>query len=222
MRILGLILGFIFLSASYVFGQQTREVFGKNRLQYLDFDWKYYSSVNFDVYYYGKGAKTARKATEYLEEEFERITDIVGYSPYFKAKIFIYNSVAEMQQSNVGVNSSSHRVGGQTDFIKTYVEVANPGSTVGLKEELVLGLSELILNDMLFGGSLSDMWQNTYLMSLPDWFVKGAINYLAKGWDVEMDDRVRDLMSSGSVKKLSKLGSEEGVFAGQSMWNFLV
>jgi len=221
-RIFVLILSFIFLSASYVFGQQTREVFGKNRLQYLNFDWKYYSSVNFDVYYYGKGAKTARKATEYLEEEFERITDIVGYSPYFKAKIFIYNSVAEMQQSNVGVNSSSHRVGGQTDFIKTYVEVANPGSTVGLKEELVLGLSELILNDMLFGGSLSDMWQNTYLMSLPDWFVKGAITYLAKGWDVEMDDRVRDLMSSGSVKKLNKLTSEEGVFAGQSMWNFLV
>ncbi|MCF6360354.1 MAG: translocation protein TolB [Cyclobacteriaceae bacterium] len=202
--------------------QQTREVFGKNRLQYIDFDWKYYSSVNFDVYYYGKGAKTARKATEHLEEEFERITDIVGYSPYFKAKIFIYNSITEMQQSNVGVNTSSHRVGGQTDFVKTYVEIANPGSTLGLKQELVLGLSELILTDMLFGGSLSDMWQNTYLMSLPDWFVKGAIAYLAKGWDVEMDDRIRDLMSSGSVNKLNKLGPKEGVFAGQSMWNFLV
>ena len=205
-----------------MFAQQTREVFGKNRLQYLEFDWKFYSSVNFDVYYYGKGGKSARKATEYLEEEFERITDIVGYSPYFKAKIFIYNSVAEMQQSNVGVNTSSHRVGGQTDFVKTYVEIANPGSTVGLKQELVIGLSELILNDMLFGGSLSDMWQNTYLMSLPDWFVQGAITFLAKGWDVEMDDRIRDLMSSGAVNKLNKLGHKEAVFAGQSMWNFLV
>ncbi len=212
----------IVLPTVFAFGQQTREVFGKNRLQYLDFDWKYYSSVNFDVYYYGKGGKSARKATEYLEEEFERITDIVGYSPYFKAKIFIYNSIAEMQQSNVGVNSASHRIGGQTDFINTYVEIANPGTMIGLKEELGMGLSELILNDMLFGGSLSDMWQNTYLMSLPDWFVNGAITYLAKGWDVEMDDRVRDLMSSGAVNKLNKLGYKEAVFAGQSMWNFLV
>ncbi len=222
MRIFAIILGFVLLSTNYLFGQQTREVFGKNRLQYIEFDWKYYSSVNFDVYYYGKGAKSARKATEYLEEEFERITDIVGYSPYFKAKIFIYNSVAEMQQSNVGINNSSHRVGGQTDFVKTYVEVANPGSTIGLKQELVLGLSELILSDMLFGGSLSDMWQNTYLMSLPDWFVKGATAYLAKGWDVEMDDVIRDLMSSGGVSKLNKLSKEQSVFAGQSMWNFLV
>ncbi len=212
----------MFFATTFVVAQQTREVFGKNRMQYLDFDWKYYSSVNFDVYYYGKGGKTARKATEYLEEEFERITDIVGYSPYFKAKIFIYNSVAEMQQSNTGVNKASHRVGGQTDFVKTYVEVANPGSIIGLKEELVMGLSELILKDMLFGGSLSDMWQNTYLMSLPDWFVKGAIAYLAKGWDVDMDDRVRDLMSNGTVNKLNKLSSKEAVFAGQSMWNFLV
>ncbi len=216
-----IVLGVV-LSSTFAFSQQTREVFGKNRLQYIEFDWKYYSSVNFDVYYYGKGAKSARKATEYLEEEFERITDIVGYSPYFKAKIFIYNSVAEMQQSNVGVNSSSHRVGGQTDFVKSYVEIANPGSTVELKDELVLGLSELILNDMLFGGSLTDMWQNTYLMSLPDWFVNGAITYLAKGWDVEMDDRVRDLMNSDAISNLNKLSAKEAVFAGQSMWNFLV
>jgi len=221
-RFFSLIIGLVFFATTFVAAQQTREVFGKNRMQYLDFNWKYYSSVNFDVYYYGKGNKTARKATEYLEEEFERITDIVGYSPYFKAKIFIYNSVAEMQQSNVGVNRASHRVGGQTDFVKTYVEVANPGSIIGLKEELVMGLSELILKDMLFGGSLTDMWQNTYLMSLPDWFVKGAIAYLAKGWDVDMDDRVRDLMSSGTVNKLNKLRPNEAVFAGQSMWNFLV
>ena len=202
--------------------QQTREVFGKNRLQYLDFDWKYYSSVNFDVYYYGNGGKSALQATEYLEEEFDRITDIVGYSPYFKAKIFIYNSIEEMEQSNVGVNETSHRVGGQTNFVKSYVEVANPGSLIGLKQELVSGVAELVLNDMLFGGSLTDMWQNTYLMSLPRWFVQGAIAYLTNGWDVDMDDRIRDLMGSGLVNKLTKLDDEEAVFAGQSMWNFIV
>lgn len=204
------------------FGQQTREVFGKNRLQYLDFDWRYYSSVNFDVYYYGDGQKSALQATEYLEEEFERITDIVGYSPYFKAKIFIYNSIEEMEQSNVGVNQTSHRVGGQTNFVKSYVEVPNPGSMIGLKQELVAGVAELVLNDMLFGGSLTDMWQNTYLMSLPPWFVQGAIAYLSRGWDVDMDDRIRDLMNSGAVNKLNKLSSENARFAGQSMWNFIV
>ena len=222
MKRLGFIVLILVTVSSAAFGQQTREVFGKNRLQYLNFEWKYYSSVNFDVYYYGDGGKSALQATEYLEEEFERITDIVGYSPYFKAKIFIYNSIEEMEQSNVGVNQTSHRVGGQTNFVKSYVEVANPGSLIGLKQELVAGVAELVLNDMLFGGSLTDMWQNTYLMSLPPWFVQGAIAYLSRGWDVDMDDRIRDLMSSGAVDKLNKLNPEDAQFAGQSMWNFVV
>ena len=222
MRKLRSILFVFFATTLAAYGQQTREVFGKNRLQYFDFEWKYYSSVNFDVYFYGDGKKSALQATEYLEEEFDRITDIVGYSPYFKAKIFIYNSIEEMEQSNVGVNQTSHRVGGQTNFVKSYVEVANPGSLIGLKQELVAGISELVLNDMLFGGSLTDMWQNTYLMSLPPWFVQGAIAYLSKGWDVDMDDRIRDLMKSGIVNKLNKLDTEDARFAGQSMWNFIV
>ena len=215
---------FILLIVPTVFavGQQTREVFGKNRLQYVDFDWKYYSSLNFDVYYYGNGGKSALKAVEFLEEEFERITDVVGYSPYFKTKIFIFNSIEEKLQSNVGVNEASHRIGGQTNFVKSYVEVANQGSILGLKKELVSGVTKLVLDDMLFGGSLTDMWQSTYLMSLPDWFVNGAIYYLSRGWDVDMDDHIRDLMTNGAVNKLNKLSAEESAFVGQSLWNFIV
>ena len=47
----------------------------------------------------------ARQAADYLESEYDRITqDVLGYALYSKAKVFIYNSVADLQQSNVGVN----------------------------------------------------------------------------------------------------------------------
>ena len=210
-----------FLSLSG-FSQQTREKFGKNRLQYDVFNWRYYSTQNFDVYFYGKSDKTALQAIEYLEAEFDRITEVVGYSPYFKAKVFLYNSINDLQQSNFGVNGLSHRVGGQTEFVKSYVEAANPGSVSGFKENLSVELSKLVLNDMMFGGSLTDMWQNTYLMNLPSWFVEGASEYMAKGWSLDMDDRIRDLILSGKVKKLNRLTGEQAKIAGQSMWNFIV
>ena len=41
---------------------------------------------------------------------------------------------------------------------------------------------------MLFGGSLKDMFQSTYLLNLPSWFVLGISEYIAKGWNDEMDD----------------------------------
>ena len=162
------------LSGYLALSQQSRQAFGQNRIQYEYFDWRYYSTTNFDIYFYGSSEKTAEEVAIYLEDEFDRITEVIGHSPYFKAKVFLYNSVNDLQQSNIGVNQQSYRIGGQTNFTKSFVEVANPGSIEGLKENLVVEVSELVLNDMVFGGSLSDMWQNTYLMNLPDWFVLGA------------------------------------------------
>ena len=204
------------------FSQQTREEFGQNRLQYDDFNWRYYATQDFDVYFYGKSDKIALQAIDFLEKEFERITEVVGYSPYFKAKVFLYNSINDLQQSNIGVRGQSHRVGGQTNFVKSYIEVANPGWITGFKENLSIELSKLILNDMMFGGSLSDMWQNSYLMNLPTWFVEGASEYMAKGWSLKMDDLMRDLIVSGKIKKLNRLTGEQSKIAGQSMWNFIV
>ena len=147
----------IILSASHTFAQESRQVFGQNRVQYEYFDWRYYSTTNFDVYFYGDADKTAQEVAIYLEEEFDRITDVIGHSPYFKAKVFLYNSVNDLQQSNIGVNKTSYRIGGQTNFTKSFVEVADPGSIEGLKQNLVGEVSKLVLNDMVFGGSLSDM-----------------------------------------------------------------
>ena len=98
----GILLTFMLtLGSSSLFGQQSREVFGKNRIQYRQFDWVYLSGENFDVYYYDARKVMAQEALEFLEGEFDRITDLIGYPPYFKTKVFIYNSLSDLRQSNV-------------------------------------------------------------------------------------------------------------------------
>src|ERR1700750_430039 len=94
------ILTFLSLSSQ---AQSAREVFGRNRIQYKKFEWQYISSENFDVYYYENRKKVAQEAIQYLESEFDRITDLIGYPPYLKTKVFLYNSVTDKQQSNVGL-----------------------------------------------------------------------------------------------------------------------
>ena len=150
------------------YGQQAREQFGKNRIQYKTFDWRYYSSENFDIYFYENGQDNAKEIVGFVEEEFERITEIIGHTPYFKTKIFLYNSITDLQQSNVGVSDKVFTVGGQTNFSKSYVEIANTGTVTSMKEELVAKITSLILNEMMYGGSFSDSWQNTFLLNLPD------------------------------------------------------
>lgn len=213
----------LWLGANFpALAQKATETFGKNRIQYRQFNWQYISSESFDVYYYDERRKVATEAIQYLETEFDRITDLIGYSPYLKTKVFLYNSVTDMQQSNMGIMGQQFNLNGQTDFIKPYVEIAHPGTLDEFKEELVLKVSDLIVNEMMFGGSLKDMFQNAVLLNLPDWFVDGASLYAAKGWNAAMDDYVRQLVQSKRINKALRFSGPEAALVGQSVWNYIV
>ena len=214
---LGLIIAFFSVS-----GQQSRETFGKNRIQYKQFRWQYVSSENFDVYYYEDRRRVATEALKYMESEFDRITDLIGYPPYLKTKVFLYNSITDLQQSNIGLNHTKFSEGGETEFIKPYIEVAHPGTVSEFKEELIFKMADLMVNEMMFGGSLKDMFQNSVLLNLPDWFIDGASLYAAKGWNAEMDDYVRQLVRSKKANKALRFTGKEGALVGQSIWNFIV
>jgi Tol biopolymer transport system component len=213
------ILTFISLSSQ---AQQAREVFGRNRIQYKKFEWQYLSSENFDVYYYDNRRKVAQEAIQFLESEFDRITDLIGYPPYLKTKVFLYNSVTEKQESNVGLSGGQYHVGGETEFIQPYVEIAHPGNLDEFKEELLYKMSDLMVNEMMFGGSLKDMFQNAVLLNLPEWFIDGASLYAAKGWSNEMDDYVRQLVVSKKVNRALKVKGPDAGLIGQSIWNYIV
>ena len=209
------------MSSSCVFAQEAMEKFGKNRVQYKNFKWRYCSTENFDIYFYDGGNEIAKIATNYLEKEFDRITDILGTISYTKTEIFLYNSPTDLLQSNVGVNDNSFDVAGQTDFVEPMVEIAYPGNAEEFKKVLVYKLSSMLIYDMMFGGSLSDMFQNSYLLLLPEWYMNGAAKYTAYGWDVEMDDYIRDMIRNKNLKKLGKFSGEEAELIGQSIWKKL-
>lgn len=217
----GYILLFILLPIAWVNAQFANEKFGRNRIQYEQFDWKFLSSDNFDVYFYRGNEKIAREVNEFLEEEFDKITDLIGYPPYFKTKIFLYNSTSDLQQSNVGIGKGTFAPGGETNFVKPYIEVANPGSVSELKEKLLVEVANLMVNEMMFGGSLKDMFQSAVLLNLPEWFISGASLYVAKGWTIEMDDYVRKLVDTKRAKKFNRLTGKDAGLAGQSLWNYI-
>ena len=211
----------VILSSTSAFAQYYHTQFGHNRIQYKRFDWYYYSTNNFEVYYYPGGQEYAKEALQYLEDEFVDLTDILGYAPYTKTKIFIYNSTQELQQSNIGIGGDVFTIGGKTDFVKLQIELAYPGKSDQFKKDIMYHMSEMLIDDMMFGGSLAEIFQNSYLLSLPEWFIEGAARYLAYGWSSEMDDYVRDYLGDKKVNKLVKIQNEEAAIIGQSIWNYI-
>ncbi|MFY0592902.1 hypothetical protein [Roseivirga sp.] len=210
-----------FFSAYSVQAQSNQQKFGKNRIQYSTFNWKYFSSENFEVYYYGKSEGLAKTTIEYIESEFSSITETIGYFPFAKTRIFLYNSVSDRQQSNVGIRGRDFTVGGQTNFVKSQLELAYTGDFVSFKKKAMYAITDMLIQEMLYGGNIAEMFQTSFTTPIPIWFTGGISSFVARGWDKESDDAVRDYIANNRQNKFVKLGPQMNVLLGQSIWNFI-
>ena len=210
----------LFLLSNLAQAQHYSVIFGQNRIQYKNFEWYFYSTNNFEVYYYRGGREYALEVVDYLEKEFVALTDKLGYAPYNKIRIMIYNSIHDLQQSNTGLDRI-YSIGGRTDFVKLQVEVAYRGKAYQFRQELLFELSYTLIKDMMYGGSLAEIFQSSYLLTLPDWFISGAARYIAYGWNREMDDYIHDYIERKKIKKLNRVDSEAAPLIGQSIWNYI-
>lgn len=199
----------------------TQEPFGKNRIQYRPFKWQVLTSQNFEVYFYEGGQQTATLAAQLAETDFDRVTEILGYSPFSRTKIFVYTSTQDLNQSNVGLNLSSEREIREENLAKSRIEIAYSGNSVSFRKELIREVSHVYVHDMLYGGSIKESLQNSLLLSVPDWFMNGITTYISEGWSTEMDSYMRDAILNKTLKKPSQTLGKESALVGQSIWNFV-
>ncbi|WP_026956725.1 biopolymer transporter Tol [Algoriphagus vanfongensis] len=211
----------LWLFALSAYAQFDQERFGKNRIQHKEFEWYFFTSNNFEVYYYDRGGANAKMAIEYLESEFQRLTQMIGYVAYTKPKIYIYNSPEELLQSNLNLNKDEYSEDGQTNFSRLIAEVSYKGEMDLFKEDLVYATSKVIIQEMLYGASVADAFQSNLMNGFPEWYVDGISLYLAKGWSREMDDYIRHYLKEDENPKILKLKSLEAALVGQSVWNYI-
>lgn len=202
--------------------QTAQEQFGRVRIQYKQFDWQLLSTQNFSIYYYAGGENTARRAAEYAEKELQRVSSLIGYYPYSKTTVMLYNSVGDLRQSNIGLDSDKYQTGGETSLLRmNKVQIAFQGQQTLFKRDVSAQITRVLLNDMMYGGSLKEVIQSTYLLQLPEWFIAGASSYAAEGWSVEMDDYMRNMTQQYEGTKTAPFFLRNPQLAGQSVWNYI-
>ena len=203
--------------------QTAQEPFGRVRIQYKKFDWQEYSTQNFNVFYYAGGQANARRVAEYAEQELQRITTLVGYFPYSKTTLMVYNSVGDLRQSNVGLPSPTSLNGGEASLAhQTKVEIAYTGRETDFKRDLSYQITTVLLNDMMYGGSLREVLQSNYLLQLPGWFISGASSYAAEGWSVDMDGYMRDMARQYPTgNRTAPIFARNPRLTGHSIWNYI-
>jgi hypothetical protein len=196
----------------------SAQYFGRNKVQYEDFDFRVLATPHFDVYYYEAEREAAEHAARMAERWYRQLSTKLDHELSERPPIVLYASHAHFVQTTVAPGLLPEGVGGFTDHEKGRVVLP---FTPGLKEtDHVLGheLVHAFQRDML-------MQQGRSLAALPLWFTEGMAEHLTFG-ELDANTRmwIRDAIATNRLPRIEQL-TDPRWFPyryGQALWAFLV
>ena len=197
--------------------------FGKNRVQHKNFYWTYFRFDEIDCYYNEFGREVAEYACKVAYEKLNEIEDYFDYTVEKRPILIVYNKKNDFRQSNIGLISAEddYNVGGYSRVIKNKIMLWFNGDHEEFSKLIAAAIAEVVVYEMLYNADLRDRTTSGNQIQIPDWYIKGLINYVAWGWDSETDNRVRDAFENNRYKNLDNLEYEEAIFAGHSFWKYI-
>jgi hypothetical protein len=223
MRLIKFLILFLLLGLNKnLFSQGINTTFGQNRVQYGPFDWNYLRIENFDAYYYSGGRELATFCLKYINEKLPALEDKLEHPLSGRIEIICFNTLSDFKQSNFGVEDLAQNTGGYTQVNSNKIYVYFNGDHADLARQIKEGIAMVLLNEILYGGSLQERIQNAALLNLPEWFLRGLTAYFSKDWDADMDNRMKDGILSNKFKKFNRLNQKDAVFAGHSIWKYII
>ncbi len=199
----------------------TTQTFGQNRVQYKDFTFSYYQSDNFITYFYQGGQDVAKYVIKTAEDDGDEISKMLDFRYKKKIDIIVYNSINELNQTNIGIYQPDQNPGGTVKIPDGKIFIYFNGDHSNLEKQIREGIAKIYIDKMVRGTGVAEVVQNAVLLNLPDWYKQGMVEYIGEDWNSEMEDHLRDGILSGRYKRLNKLRPEEAIFVGHSIWHYI-
>ena len=218
------ILKFVFLLVlfsshfSLIFAQTTQVQFGQNRVQYHSFDWQYYNSDNFTIYFYPGGQEIGKFVWTTAEMKLKELDKQMDFHYRSKVDILVYNDITDLAQTNIGLGQEDYNIGGTAVLRDNKLFLHYDGNHRHLQRDLMKGLSELYIRQMMAGNSFGQKIQNAIFLVLPDWYRSGLSAYMGEPWNTEQDAKLKLYLQTAKKSDFNRLIGINPEFAGQSFW----
>ena len=196
--------------------------FGKNIVQYNEFDWYYTQTKHFDIYVSDSSGYHLEFLKENSEDAYKKIESLFNWSLRERVSIIVYPSHNDFQQTNVISSHLPEGVGGVTELLKNRVVIPFDGSLKEFQHVLYHELVHAFINDCVYGGSLKSMMANSIKARIPLWMNEGLAEYISDKWSSNSDMWIRDLVLNGeNLPHINQLTGYWAYRGGQSVWNFI-
>jgi Tol biopolymer transport system component len=171
----------LFLGLGPWVGQAEAQYFGRNKVQYEDFDFKTLKTQHFDILYYPEAREAVEQAGRMAERWYARLSRLFNHEFSSRQTIILYADHPDFEQTTVLSGAIDEGTGGVTEAFKRRVVLPMAGSLAEtdhvLGHELVHAFQFDITTQTrsAIGGGFPNA------LAMPLWFIEGMAEYLSLG-----------------------------------------
>ncbi|MBD3345277.1 MAG: peptidase S9 [Chitinivibrionales bacterium] len=201
---------------------ETRaQYFGRNKVQYENFDFNVMHADPFSIHYYPEELTAVSDAARMLQRWDKRYATLFDTGLSSGQPIVLYANHADFQQTNV---------------ISGRIPQSTGGVTEGLRERVVIPLTGIYAeNDHVLGHELVHVYHYALMKSLPRglqssrniplWFIEGMSEYLSVGSSTPLTAMwMRDALINNDLPTIEKVSRDPSYFPyryGHAIWAYI-
>ena len=204
----------------------SAQYFGRNKVQWEDFDWQILKTEHFDIYYYPEEEQAVRDTARMAERWYSRLRQVFERDFVERKSIILYADQSDFQQTTVVRGLIGEGTGGVTEGLRTRVVLPLTGNYEDtdhvLGHELVHVFQYDILKDPLIrqeGGGQAGGY------ALPLWFIEGLAEYLSLGpTSPQTSMWLRDALARDELPTLRDISRDFRYFPyrwGHAFWSYV-
>jgi len=197
-RVLALACALVLASLAPAFGQ-----FGKNKIQYREFDWKVYQSPHFAVYYYEAEAALLEKVVSFAESAYDRLSREFDHQIQEPIPLIFYSTHSAFEQNNIILNFIPEGVGAFASPVRNRMVLPIDLPDGELFELVLHELTHIFQYSAIFQGKLGRGVRG----GAPQWFMEGMASYMAKDEGSVEKMYLRDAVVNDAVPSILQRGS---------------
>lgn len=154
------------------------QYFGRNKVQWEQFDFKVLKTEHFDIYYYEQEADVVEDIGRMSERWYARLSRVFNHS-FRRKPIVLYANAADFHQTTTTGGLIGEGTGGFTDAFMNRVVLPLTGDYA--QNDHVLGHEMVHVFQYDIAATANANRRRFALETMPLWIVEGMAEYLSKG-----------------------------------------
>lgn len=179
----GSLVGALTLTAATFLAASPAEAqyFGRNKVQYEDFDFRVLKSEHFDIYFYPNESEAAAEAARMGERWYTRLSTVLNHELSGRQALILYATSPQFQQTNAIGGTLGEGTGGVTEALKRRIVLPVGGTLDNLNHVIGHELVHAFQYDITGSGNGGGVAGLPSATALPLWFIEGMAEYLSLG-----------------------------------------